>query len=204
MKILHLQASPRQQASNAWWLSQQIVARLVARSGSARISVRDLHGDAIPHVDATYAGVLGSPVAVDDDQAAGTLALSEQLIVELDTADAVVIGTPMHNYTLPSTLKAWIDHVVRVRRSFAITPDGKVGLLRDRPVYVGVVSGGRFSGTTAGQPDFLTPYLRAALATIGLHDLRFYSMEGLAAGGAAVRAERERIAVVLDGDFSRA
>jgi FMN-dependent NADH-azoreductase len=48
MKILHLQASPRQQASNAWWLSQQIVARLLARSGSARISVRDLHGDAIP------------------------------------------------------------------------------------------------------------------------------------------------------------
>jgi FMN-dependent NADH-azoreductase len=49
------------------------------------------------------------------------------LIAELDAADAVVIGTPMHNYTLPSTLKAWIDHVVRVRRSFAITPDGKVG-----------------------------------------------------------------------------
>jgi len=204
MKILHLQASPRQQGSNAWWLSQQIVARLVARSGSARVSVRDLHGDAIPHVDATYAEALGSPAVVDDDQAAGTLALSDQLIAELDAADAVVIGTPMHNYTLPSTLKAWIDHVVRVRRSFAITPDGKVGLLRDRPVYVGIVSGGRFTGATARQPDFLTPYLKVALATIGLHDLRFYSMEGLAAGGAAVRAERERLAVVLDGDFSRA
>ncbi|MBV8626086.1 MAG: NAD(P)H-dependent oxidoreductase [Herbaspirillum sp.] len=203
MKILHLQASPRQQGSNAWWLSQQIVARLVARSGSARVSVRDLHGDAIPHVDATYAEALGSPAVVDDDQAAGTLALSDQLIAELDAADAVVIGTPMHNYTLPSTLKAWIDHVVRVRRSFAITPDGKVGLLRDRPVYVGIVSGGRFTGATARQPDFLTPYLKVALATIGLHDLRFYSMEGLAAGGAAVRAERERLAVVLDGDFSR-
>ncbi len=203
MKILHLQASPRQQGSNAWWLSQQIVARLAAHSGHARISVRDLHGDAIPHVDASYAEALGSPVAVDEDQAVGTLALSDQLIAELDAADAVVIGTPMHNYTLPSTLKAWIDHVVRVRRSFAITPDGKVGLLRDRPVYVGIVSGGRFSGTTARQPDFLTPYLKVALATIGLHDLRFYSMEGLAAGGAAVQAERERIAMVLEGDFSR-
>jgi FMN-dependent NADH-azoreductase len=76
-------------------------------------------------------------------------------------------------------LKAWIDHVVRVRRTFAITPDGKAGLLRDRPVHVAVVSGGRFTGAFARQPDFLTPYLKVALATIGLHDLRFTAMEGL-------------------------
>lgn len=205
MKLLHISASPRQESSNAWWLSQQIVNRVVRASGAAAVTVRDLYADPIAHVDSEYADALGSPVyAGDEANAGGALALSEQLIRELEAADAVVIGTPMHNYTVPSTLKAWIDHVVRVRRTFAITPDGKAGLLHDRPVHVGVVSGGRFSGTGARQADFLTPYLKVALATIGLHDVRFYSMEGLAAGAEVVAAERERVAMVLDGAFSRA
>jgi FMN-dependent NADH-azoreductase len=105
---------------------------------------------------------------------------SEELIRELESADCVVIATPMHNFTVPSTLKAWIDHVVRVRRTFIATPDGYVGLLRDRPVFVAVSSGGRYSGPRARQPDFLTPYLRACLGTIGLRDLIFFAVEGTA------------------------
>ena len=59
---------------------------------------------------------------------------SEELIQELESADFVVIGTPMHNFTVPSVLKAWIDHIVRVRRTFDSTKEGYVGRLRDRPV----------------------------------------------------------------------
>jgi hypothetical protein len=69
-------------------------------------------------------------------------------------ADVVVIGTPMHNLTVPAALKAWIDHVVRARRTFTISAAGKVGTLRDRPVFVAIASGGRFSGERARQPDF--------------------------------------------------
>ncbi|WP_413459847.1 FMN-dependent NADH-azoreductase [Herbaspirillum huttiense] len=204
MKILHLLASPRQEASNAWWLSRQIVERMAAQHPQAQVILRDLYATGIAHVDAAYADALGSPVASDgSDAGQGTLTLSDRLIEELEQADQVVIGTPMHNYTVPSVLKAWIDHVVRVRRTFAITPDVKAGLLRDRPVHVAVVSGGRFTGATARQADFLTPYLKVALATIGLHDLRFTVMEGLAAGAQAVRNERERVAVELDRQFSR-
>lgn len=204
MKILHLLASPRQEASNAWWLSRQIVERMAAQHPQAQVILRDLYATGIAHVDAAYADALGSPVASDgSDAGQGTLTLSDRLIEELEQADQVVIGTPMHNYTVPSVLKAWIDHVVRVRRTFAITPDGKAGLLRDRPVHVAVVSGGRFTGATARQADFLTPYLKVALATIGLHDLHFTVMEGLAAGAQAVRNERERVAVELDRQFSR-
>ena len=205
MKILHISASPKKEASNSWWLSQQLVGHLMQRTRHAAVTVRDLYADAIAHVDDAYAEALGSPGAGTEESAAGgTLGISEQLIRELEAADCVVIGTPMHNYTVPSALKAWIDHVVRVRRTFAITPDGKAGLLRDKPVYVGIVSGGRFSGPAARQADFLTPYLKAVLGTIGLHDLRFYSMEGLAQGADAVAAERERIEVVLGAAFSRA
>jgi FMN-dependent NADH-azoreductase len=124
------------------------------------------------------------------------------LIAELDAADAVVIGTPMHNYTLPSTLKAWIDHVVRVRRSFAITPDGKVGsAVTGRCMWAWSRAGAfRRHGRPAGFPHALP---EGGLGHHRLHDLRFTAWKAWPPE-AAVRAERERIAVVLDGDFSRA
>jgi FMN-dependent NADH-azoreductase len=129
------------------------------------------------------------------------MARSEELIQELEGSDIVVIATPMHNFTVPSALKAWIDHIVRVRRTFEVTGRGKVAALRDRPVYVAVSSGGRFSGPRAGQPDFLRPYLRAILGTIGLHDLTFFSVEGSALGPDALAEARTRADQALQEHF---
>ena len=111
----------------------------------------------------------------------------------------------MNNYTVPATLKAWIDQIVRIHRTFRSTPQGKVGLLRDRPVYVVIASGGYFSRPspqgTPPQPDFLTPYLRAIFGTIGITDLHFIMLEGLTRGAEALAqasaAARERIAALL-------
>ena len=111
----------------------------------------------ISHVDENYAISQQSSADVSQE---GTIAQSEELIAEIESSDFVVIGTPMHNFTVPSALKAWIDHVVRARRTFKMTKEGKVGRLHDRPVFVAVSSGGRFSGERARQPDFLTPYLK--------------------------------------------
>ncbi|EJN08785.1 FMN-dependent NADH-azoreductase [Herbaspirillum sp. YR522] len=198
MKILHIAASPKSQDANAWWLAQRIIARLADGHVAVELTVRDLHATPVAHIDAEYADALAAPAEPEEQPSAGSSrALSEQLINEVEAADCLVIGTPMHNYTVPSSLKAWIDHVVRVRRTFSITPNGKVGLLRDRPVYVGVVAGGGLNGARARQPDFLRPYLKVALATIGLHDLRFFTMERLASGAQAVLAERERVMATL-------
>ncbi|KAG1287002.1 hypothetical protein G6F64_014156 [Rhizopus arrhizus] len=98
----------------------------------------------------------------------------------------------MHNFTVPSSLKVWIDHVVRVRSTFRITAEGKIGNLPDRPVYVAISSGGEFSGGAARQPDFLTPYLKHVLGTIGLHSVSFFSVEGTARGEAALQTARAR------------
>ncbi len=118
--------------------------------------------------------------------AGAAFAASEVLIEELDRADAVVIATPMHNYSVPAVLKAWIDQIVRIHRSFASTPAGKVGKLRDRPVFAVVASGGWFTGPsptgTPAQPDFLTPYLRAVLNTIGLMIIHVLALEGVTRG----------------------
>jgi FMN-dependent NADH-azoreductase len=95
-------------------------------------------------------------------------------------------GTPMNNFSVPSTLKAWIDHVVRIRRSFRSTRQGKVGLLRDRPVIIVSAKGGYCGNAPPAQPDFLTPYLSAIFATIGIQRIEFVRLERLSHGSDAV------------------
>ena len=167
-KILHVSCSPRGQAAESHRLAQKIIGFLLQKEPTAVLVNRVIGGGAISHVDENYAI---SQQSSEDISQEGSIARSEELIAEIESSDFVVIGTPMHNFTVPSALKAWIDHVVRARRTFNVTKEGKVGRLRDRPVFVAVSSGGRFSGERARQPDFLTPYLKAVLGTIGLHDL---------------------------------
>jgi FMN-dependent NADH-azoreductase len=199
MKILHVTCSPRGQAAESYRLSQRIVSSLLQKEPTAIVVNRAIGGGAISHVDEDYAISQESSADVSRE---GSMALSEELIRELESADMVVIGTPMHNFTVPSALKAWIDHVVRARRTFNVTTAGKVGTLRDRPVFVAISSGGRFSGERARQPDFLTPYLKAVLGIIGLHDLAFFSIEGTGSGPDAVAEARARTDRVLQEYFS--
>lgn len=185
--ILHVSCSPRGQTAESDRLAQKIIGFLQKREPTAILVNRVLGGGAIAHVDRDYAMSQASFADVSDK---GSMIQSEELITELERADFVVIATPMHNLTVPSVLKAWIDHVVRARRTFEVTPAGKVGLLSDRPVFLAIASGGRFSGERARQPDFLTPYLKAVLKMIGLHDLTFFSVQATIAGPDAVAATR--------------
>jgi FMN-dependent NADH-azoreductase len=203
MKILHVSCSPRGPASESYRLSRTIIGFLQKRYPTAILVKRVVGHGAISHIDESYATALGamdpSPV---ERTPTGSMAHSEALIQELESADFVVIGTPMHNFTVPSALKAWIDHIVRVRRTFSATPQGKVAALRDRPVFIAVSSGARYSGERARQPDFLTPYLKAILATIGLRDLTFFSIEGTALGPDAVVRAKTRAHKSLQAYFS--
>ncbi|MBN8897476.1 MAG: NAD(P)H-dependent oxidoreductase [Rhodospirillales bacterium] len=180
--ILCVMASPRGPAAISRQFAGQVLDRLQAGSPEAVVVTRDLAREPPPLVDAAFsAAIIGPP---DPDHPA--LAGSEVLIRELEGADALVIATPMHNYTVPAVLKAWIDQIVRIHRTFTSTPAGKQGRLVDRPVYLVVASGGWFTrpspvGTPA-QPDFLTPYLAAALGTIGLRSLHLLALEGVTRG----------------------
>lgn len=191
MKLLHLTFSPRGEESESTQLSQAIVDRLCIEHAVESVTRRDWSDHAVVPIDATYANTLANAAHSSPGILPGsTLDQSEILIRELEAADRVVIGTPMHNFTVPASLKTWIDLVVRVNRSFIITPEGKVGTLNDRPVYIAVASGGFFGADHNRQPDFLTPYLKAILATIGLHDLRFFSAQGMALDREKVAAAR--------------
>ena len=196
MSILRIVCSPRGRSSESYRLSQRIVDRIVDAAEGARPIVRDFNANALLHVDLDYAAALSSPQDPPDDRLdRGALRQSAELIQSLRDASHVVIATPMHNFTVPSSLKAWIDHVVRVRHTFRITSEGKLGNLAGRPVYVAISSGGEFCGDGAQrQPDFLTPYLKHVLGTIGLPDVTFFSVQGTARGPvvlAAARAQAE-------------
>ena len=127
--ILQILVSPRPQAWSRRFAGD-IVGRIAALCPGARVITRDLAADPPPHPERDLYEAILSPTPDDDPR----FALSERYIGELEAADVVVIGTPVNNFTVPSTLKAWVDHIVRIRRTFRSTPDGKIGLLRDRPV----------------------------------------------------------------------
>jgi FMN-dependent NADH-azoreductase len=180
--LLHLTCSPKRHAAYSSLMSEEVVARLLAAYPGVTVVRRDLSASP-PHVpDAAFSAAVLSGASAEHP----AFAASEILIDELDACDALVIGTPMHNYSVPAVLKAWVDQIVRIRRSFRTTAAGKVGMLRDRPVFVVVASGGHFTGPSPGgtpaQPDFLTPYLRAVFDTVGLNDTHFIALEGLTRG----------------------
>jgi FMN-dependent NADH-azoreductase len=181
--ILYISCSPRGPASHSLAFAEELLARLRDHHPGALIQRRDLTANPPSFVDAAFGNAI-----LDPDGPQQPFAQSEALIQELEHADAVVIATPMHNFTVPAVLKAWIDQVVRIRRTFVSTQTGKVGQLADRPVFIVVASGGWFSGPsptgTPAQPDFLTPYLRAILNTIGLRDIHILTLEGVTRGPA--------------------
>ncbi len=196
--VLYIVASPRGSDAHSRRFGDTVLKRLQARRSDARIVTRDLAADPPPVPDAAFSAAILAPPVPDHP----ALADSEVLIRELEAADEVVIATPMHNYTVPAVLKAWVDQIVRIHRTFASTPAGKVGLLPDRPVYLVVASGGWFTQTTPtgapAQPDFLTPYLRAVLATIGLRTMTVLTLEGVTRGPDALAAAWTKATAALD------
>lgn len=184
-EVLLINASPRPATSVGYCLANELVDVLIAREPQWEVTRRDLHLDPLAPLDARYADALTQRTP----DTAPVFSQSQILIQEVERSDLLLIATPMHNFTVPASLKLWIDHVVRIGRTFAATPDGKVGLLADRPVYVIVSSGGVHRGPQARQPDFLSAYLRHVLATIGLSAVRFIYLQGLVTGQEMVDAE---------------
>jgi FMN-dependent NADH-azoreductase len=185
MNVLFINASPHSEASHGHRLATEMIDAL-RRTSSVDVIERDLAAEPLPHITRDYALNITSrepdPRAFD---------VSETLIREIEATDALIINTPMHNFTVPAALKLWIDHVLRIGRTFVSTPEGKIGSMRDRPTFVIVGSGGFHQGEQARQPDFLTPYLRYALGSIGIDDVHFILLQGLVMGDEAVAQQVE-------------
>jgi FMN-dependent NADH-azoreductase len=178
--ILLIESSPRGSDSYSHQAARSIVNDLQARNPGSRIVVRDLGQNPPPHVGLAFiAGMYAAPEQRTPDQAR-SLALSDALIDELFAADTIVLAVPMHNFGVPSTLKAWIDHISRAGRTFSYGVNGPQGLLKGRKAILVLASGGVYSNGQMKAFDFTEPYLRAVLGFLGITDVDVVRVEGVA------------------------
>ncbi len=180
MRILEIGASAQGAgASVGRGLAARLIERLTAAEPRAEVVHRDV-SEAIAPVDARFAVATNAPEAERTAEERERLRESDALVDELEAADVLVISTPIYNFGVPSTLKAWVDAVARARRTFRYTETGPEGLLADRKVFLIVTSGGT---EVEGPADFATPWLRHVLGFLGLDDVEVIPAAGLMRGG---------------------
>jgi FMN-dependent NADH-azoreductase len=177
-------------------LAERFVAASRAANPGAKVTVRDLANEPVPHLDAArFAAFNAKPGerTLEQQAAAG---YSDTLIAELKAADVIVLGLPMYNFGLPSTLKAYFDQIGRAGHTFKYTEQGPVGLLTGKKAYVFAARGGLYDGTPR---DTQTAYVRDFLGFIGITDVEFVYAEGLAISEASKEASLARAQREIDG-----
>lgn len=184
--ILHINSSVRNQGSLSRQLTAEFLAKWKAANPADIVVERDLAAAPVPHLNEQMLGAFFTPAEQRTPEQAQTVLVSDNLIDEVLAADVIVIGAPMYNFSVSSTLKAWIDHVARAGRTFKYTETGPVGLVTGKKVYVITATGGVYSSGPAKAYDFLGTYLRSVLGFIGLTDVTFVNAEGLSLGEASV------------------
>jgi FMN-dependent NADH-azoreductase len=141
-----------------------------------RLVTRDTN--TIGHVSAETLTASMTPAGKRSPEHTKAAALADALIGEVEAADVIVIAAPMYNFSISSTLKAWIDHIARAGRTFGYTASGPEGLLKGKKVFVASSRGGFYADGPAKPMDFQEPYLRAMLGFLGLTDVTFIHAEG--------------------------
>lgn len=187
--ILVLNSSVSGDESVSRQLVEATVAELLRESPGAAVTARDLGHQPVPHLTtATLAGVRGVASSAAEHQAR---ALSDQLIAELHAADTIVIGAPMYNFSVPTGLRAWFDHILRAGETFSYSEAGPQGLIDGRRAIVIESRGGLYSEGSAQAADFQEPYLRFLLGFIGITDVTFIHAEKIGYGPEARQAAIE-------------
>ncbi|UWQ62844.1 NAD(P)H-dependent oxidoreductase [Leisingera caerulea] len=183
--VLHIDSSARIEGSVTRDLSAQIVSRL----GAGQVIRRDL-ATPLPLLDGAWVGANFTPADQRTNEQKQLLALSDSLVEELKQADTIVIGAPVYNFSVPSTLKAWIDLVARVGLTFQYTENGPIGLLEGKCAIIVMASGGTQAGSDI---DFATTYLRHVLGFIGITDVEVVAADAMSidADGALAKAKTQ-------------
>ena len=177
--LLKINASLFSTQGQSSQLAERFVAARLAATPGLKVISRDLGAEPVPHLDAArFLSFLAKPEERSAEQQA-VVAYSDALIEELRQADEIVIGLPMYNFGVPSTLKAWFDHIARAGVTFRYTATGPEGLLTGKKVTIFAARGGLYAGTPK---DSQTTYVRDFLAFIGITDVEFVYAEGLNMG----------------------
>jgi FMN-dependent NADH-azoreductase len=179
-RILHLKSSIMGEASFSNKLGHAIVAKIQEKYPNSMIEELDLVETKIPHITPDTIKAMFTPAEHHTDEIKQKLSLSDTLVKQLFEADILVIGAPLINRTIHSSLKSWIDHVTRRGITFGYTADGHpMGLVSGKKVYVAMSSGGVYTDDQGKANDFVAPYLKSFLGFLGMTDLIVFRAEGL-------------------------
>jgi FMN-dependent NADH-azoreductase len=178
-QILIVEASPRGTESASRQLTHELKERLKTRYPEARFVERDLAKDPLPHLDYRTVEAIFTRDQGEAESLKGALHLSDQVTAELLSSDLLVIASPLWNFGLPSSLKAWVDHIVRPGQTFRYTAEGAEGLALGKRAILVLASGGVFTQGPWKAWDTEEPYLRLILSFIGITDVETVRAEGM-------------------------
>jgi FMN-dependent NADH-azoreductase len=179
MKILHLISSPRGEASFSIKLGNAIVEKLQSANADSTVKVHNLVKHPFPHLEEVHLNSFFTPLESRTPELTEAVKHSDDAIAELQEADAIVIGVPMYNFSIHSTLKAWIDHIARAGVTFRYGENGPEGLVKGKKVYLAIATGGVYSEGAMKAYDFTEPYLKSVLGFLGMTDVTAYRVEGV-------------------------
>jgi FMN-dependent NADH-azoreductase len=179
--LLHLNTSPLVASSVSRELTREFVTNWKASHPSGQVIDRDLAANPPKPLDQAWIYATFTPEEARQPEQKDLIAYSDEAIAELEQADEYVIGVAMHNFSIPSVLKLWIDQVVRRGRTFSYGAEGPKGLLSGKKATVLVATGGVYdAGSPYAALNFIDPYLRTILGFIGITDVKFVTAGGTA------------------------
>ena len=170
-KVLMVNSSARYQDSVTRRFAKELLSSLEAEKGELHIQQRDV-SEGIPFLNESWINANFTASDERSDEHKATLDYSDKLVEELQQADALVITAPIYNFSIPASLKAWIDQIARVGLTFNYTSDGPIGQLKNKKAYIIIASGGTELGS---EIDFASGYLRHVLGFIGIKDVSIIS-----------------------------
>lgn len=180
--ILCLTSSPRRDTSYSNLVAMRVLRELRQVYPDATVTIRDLARNPLPHIDEDFVIATRSIAGARTERQRNQIERSDALVDELVEADVLVIAAPMVNFGVPSTLKAWVDHVVRPDRTFRYNGTGAQGLLRGRRAILVLSRGGIYSGGPLRAYEHDESYLRSVLDFVGINDVQTILIEGMALG----------------------
>jgi len=178
-RILHLISSPRGSESLSIKLADATISKIQERYPDSEVDTVDLIKTHVPHLDTAHLRSFYTPAEALTPEDQDAIRYSDHAISQLFAADIIVIGAPLYNFGIHSSLKAWIDHIARAGKTFSYSEKGPEGLVKNKKVYIAMSSGGVYSEGPYKANDFVSSYLTTVLGFLGMTDLTVFRVEGV-------------------------
>ncbi len=181
--ILHIISSPRKEVSASRKLGNAVIEKIQEKYSDSVVRERDLTQNPVPFLEEEHINTFFSPAENHSPEQQSINRYSEDLISELKEADIIVIDSPMYNFSVPATLRAYFDFTSRAGYTFKYDENGPKGLLNDKKLYIAFTSGNIYSEGPYQIYDSNVPYIKNIFGFYGVSDVSVFRAEGLSIPG---------------------